>query len=204
MAGVGGTPQEWEEGLGQREGLRGQPSERSVRFPKSRGTSDFPELGVNKGSGCLQVGRAQGDCWECRAGVILGILHPEQRPEGWEERRASGERHPPPQLGACQALSPQSVSTGQTPLGGPGVSSRDHTGTTESPTRGLLEALSGAGGSLQALLSEGGGDLPGRKRRERPPSRRRGAGGERQMGRQAGVPTWGEEAASSRHFFSLP
>lgn len=99
---------------------------------------------------------------------------------------------------------PSQYQQGQPPLGGPGVSSRDHTGTTKSPTHGLLEALSGAGGSLQALLNEGGGHLPGRKRRERSPSRRRGAGGERQMGRQAGVPTWREEAASSRHFFSLP
>ena len=127
LAGVGGTPQQWEEGLGQREGLRGQPSERSVRFPKPQGTNDFPELGANKGSGYLQVGRAQGDCWECRARVILGILHPEQRPEGWEERRASGERHPPPQLGACQALSPQSVSTGPNTTGGPwGVFQEPH------------------------------------------------------------------------------
>lgn len=110
MAGAGGIPQQWEEGPGQREGLQGQPSERSVRFPKPRETNDFPELGVNKGSGCLQVSRA---------GVILDILHPEQRPEGWVERRTSGERHPPPQLGACQALSPQSVSTGPTTTGGP-------------------------------------------------------------------------------------
>lgn len=153
MAGVGGTPQQWEEGLGRKEGLQGQPSERSVRFPKPRRTSDLPELRVNKGPGCLQVGRAQGDCWECRAGVILGILHLEQRPRAGRrgERLGRGTHHP--SWEPAKLYHHSQSQQGQTPLGGPGVFPRDHTGTTESPSRGLPEALNGAGGSPQALPS---------------------------------------------------
>ena len=127
MAGVGGTPQQWEEGLGEKEGLRGQPSETSVRFPRSRGTRELPELGVNKGPGCLQVGRAQGDCWERRARVIPGILHPEQRPRAGRRgaRLRRGTHHPGREPAKLYHQSQQ----GQTPLEALGC----FPGTTQAP-----------------------------------------------------------------------
>ena len=151
--------------------------------PNPEGRVTFQNWERTKARDACRSAEPRGTAGNAGPGSFWASFTPskDQRAGRRGEHLERGTHHP--SWEPAKLYHPSQCQQGQTPLGGPGVSSRDHTGTTESPSRGLLEALSGPGGSLQALLSEGGGQLPGRRRGERSPGRRRGAGGEGRAGR---------------------
>ena len=201
LAGVGGTPPQWEEHLGEKEGLQGQPSERSVRFPRPRGTHELPELGMNKSPGCLQVGRAQGDCWERRAWVVSGILHPEQRSRAGRrgERLWRGTHHSGQE--PAKLYHHSQSQQGQTPLGAPGC----FPGTTQAPRSPPLWAPGSPQWSRRepAGLTERRRQTPSRKEAEGRVARQKARRGGWEVGGQAGRGPQTEGRGCKRQTFFL-